>query len=96
MLTGDLSPQGLGLSHHHRVVEVRGTDLVGDSILLLLLVLPWHRLDQLALGLAHQIVGLLLLLLRDLLRHQFLEWLPHVLHRGLILRLSLLLRRGGS
>lgn len=78
MLTGDLSPQGLGLSHHHRVVEVRGTDLVGDSILLLL---PWHRLDQLALCLAHQIVGLLLLLLlRDLLRHQFLEWLPHVLH----------------
>lgn len=93
MLTGDLSPQGLGLSHHHGVVEVRGTDLVGDSILLLL-VLTWHRLDQLALGLAHQIVGLLLL--RDLLRHKFLEWLPHVLHRGLILWLSLLLGRGGS
>lgn len=93
MLTGDLSPQGLRLGHHHRVVEVRGTDLSGDSILLLL-VPPWHRLDQLALGLAHQIVGLLLL--RDLLRHQVLEWLPHVLYRGLILRLSLLLGRGCS
>jgi hypothetical protein len=79
VLTGNLSPQGLGLGHHHGVVEVRGTDLVGDSILLLLLVLPWHRLNQLALCLAHQIVGLLLLL-RDLLRHKFLKWLSHVLH----------------
>jgi hypothetical protein len=78
LVLSNLSTHWLWLSHHHGVVEMRGTDLAGHSILLLL-VLAWHRLDHLALCLAHQIVGLLLLL-RDLLRHHFLDWLPQILH----------------
>jgi hypothetical protein len=71
----------LYLTLHHRVVEMRGIDLAGHK-LLLLLGLPLHLLSHLARCLAHQIVGLLLL--RDLLRHHFLP-----------LRLSLLRRRCG-